>query len=530
MSTAAGKTVLFSNIIAEHQGRSIAIAHRVELVSQISLTLARHGIRHNILAQPASVRNIVAIHMRELRKSYYSPLALCCVAGVDTLLRMDEPWFKQVTLVIQDEAHHVLKKNKWGKAAALFPNAKGLYPTATPLRADGYGLGRHADGLMDSLILGPSMATLMVNGFLTRYRPICPKNTIDLKNVPISAGGDYSPIKLQAAVHKAKITGDIVGHYLKFARGKLGVTFCVSVAAATEVAQEFRAQGVPAEVISAKTPDLLRYEIMEKFRRREILQLVNVDLLGEGVDVPAIEVVSMARPTQSYAVYVQQFGRALRPAPGKDKAIIIDHVDNIKRHGLPDLTAPIWSLDRRQRTARSLPDDAIPLRTCLNTDCLAAYPAVTRKCPYCSHYTPPGDRSAPEFVDGDLTELDEAALHELRKEIARIDSAPRVPIHVDGIVQKSIVKKHYERQVGQVALRGVIALWAGYLKDQGKEDSEIYRMFYFKFGTDILTAQTFNTKDAGELGEQIQQQLNELGIVKDENALIVRSNLKEDDI
>lgn len=76
--------------------------------------------------------------------------------------------------------------------------------------------------------------------------------------------------------------------------------------------------------------------ILRRFKARELTVLVNVDLFGEGFDLPATEVVSMARPTMSYALYVQQFSLALRLMDGKTEAIIIDHVGNVRRHGLPD--------------------------------------------------------------------------------------------------------------------------------------------------------------------------------------------------
>ena len=323
----------------------------------------------------------------------------------------------KITLIIQDEAHHVLRSNKWGQAAALFPNALGLYPTATPIRADGHGLGRHADGLIDAMIKGPTMRDLIKRGYLTDYRIFAPKSDIDLSQVTISAGGDYSPNKLRIAVHKSHITGDVVTHYLKIAPNKLGVTFAVDIKSAAEIAAEFRQWGVTAKVISSKTPPLIRQQIMRKFRNREIMQLVNVDILGEGVDVPAIEVISMARPTQSFCTFTQQFGRALRPAPGKETAIIIDHVNNVMRHGLPD--APrTWSLDRRERRSRVTPEDVIPLKTCIL--CLSVYTRFLRNCPYCGHYQPPMNRSAPEFVDGDLHELDPQVLAQLRGEADHI--------------------------------------------------------------------------------------------------------------
>jgi superfamily II DNA or RNA helicase len=496
--------------VANSKDPSIVIAHRFEIVSQISLTLARYGIMHNLVAPNSSVREIIKLHIVELGRHYYDPNSLCAVAGVDTLLRMDTTthWFKRIKLVVQDEGHHVLKTNKWGTAAALFPNARGLYPTATPVRADGKGLGRQADGIIDRLIVGPPMRDLIKAGYLTDYRIIAPPNDLDLSAVPISASGDYSPPKLRNAVHKSHITGDVVTHYLKFAKDKLGVTFAVDIESATEIAAAYRENGVPAEVISSKTPSLLRSSIMRRFRNREILQLVNVDLLGEGVDVPAIEVVSFARPTQSYCLYAQQFGRSLRPMSGKKHAIIIDHVSNVLRHGLVDDLRRRWSLDRRDRRGRNTPLDVTPVKTCLNPQCLAVYERTERSCPACGFYTAPSQRGSPEFVDGDLNELDPETLAKLRGEIGRIDSAPKISKYLEPIAQAGIAKQHARRQEEQRELRSAIAAWAGWLKHKNLEDSKIYKTFYFAFGIDIATAQTLGAKEAQELTEKIKMAID----------------------
>jgi DNA repair protein RadD len=506
LPTGAGKTVIVSEILSRHKGYAIAIAHRVELLSQISLTLARYGIRHRFIAQKSSIRDIVSLHTGELGRSFYDPHSRYIVAGVDTLVRMSEKTkgFNQISLVVQDEGHHPLKNNKWGTVASYFPNARGLYPTATPVRADGKGLGRHADGIYDALIVGPPMRHLIDLGYLTNYTITAPPSDVNLKDVPITASGDFSPPKLRHAVHKSRITGDVVENYIKFAAGKSGVTFAVDIEAASEIAEAFRAQGVPAEVITSKTPDLLRAHIMRRFRNKEILQIVNVDLLGEGVDVPAIEVVSMARPTQSFAVYAQQFGRALRPLPGKDVAIIIDHVENYKRHGVPDHIDRTWSLDRRDRRERSTPSDVIPLRNCLNPVCFRVYQRVYKCCPYCGYYPEPAARSAPEFVDGDLCELSPETLAKLRGEIAVIDGAPRVPNHAEKKIQIAIMNRHYDRNKAQRGLRDTIAQWAGYLKAQGHDDSYIHRYFFFKFGLDVFKAQTLSTKEAQTLQNKIE--------------------------
>lgn len=506
LSTGGGKTVIFSKILSDCQDPAIIIAHRMEIVSQISLTLARYGIRHSLIAQKPLIREIISLHLYELKRSYYDPQSRYIVAGVDTLIKMspDTPWFSGIKLVIQDEAHHVLRGNKWGKAASLFPHAKGLYPTATPVRADGRGLGKTSDGIIDVMVRGLQMRDLIKAGHLSDYRIISPPNNLDLSAVPLSAGGDYSPLKLSTAVRKSHITGNVVEHYLKFAKDKLGVTFAVDINAATEIASAFREAGVAAEVISSKTPDLLRSKIMRRFRNRELLQLVNVDLLGEGVDVPAIEVVSMARPTQSYGLYSQQFGRALRPMPNKTHAIIIDHVNNVLRHGLPDDLRRVWSLERREKRSKSASLDAVLLKTCLSPLCYAVYERYYKCCPICGFYTPPLERSTPEQVEGDLMELDPETLAALRGEINRIDSAPTPPKHLDNIAQRAVVKRHEARQVAQNELRELIALYAGHYAARQCDDSQIYRRFYFDFDVDIATAQTLNAQNANELKTRIQ--------------------------
>ncbi len=506
LMTGGGKTAIFTKVVKDWAAPSIVIAHRMQILDQISLSLARAGVYHNIIGSRQMRKSIISLHLAALKRSYYNQHALCTVASVDTLATLKrESWMSRVTLVIQDEAHHVLRDNKWGRAAAMFPSACGLYPTATPLRADGYGLGSHADGIMDALVVGPSMRELISRGFLTDYKIFAPPSNLDLSPVTISANGDYSPSKLRHAVHESRITGDVVEHYLRIARGKLGITFAVDVVAANEIAMAFRNAGVPAESISAKTHPVLRFKIMEKFRNREILQLVNVDLLGEGVDVPAIEVISMARPSQSYAVVAQHRGRVLRPAPGKKTALIIDHVGNTYRHGLPDREIP-WTLDRRERRSRG-GENIIPVTTCLEKTCLAVYERYLKKCPYCGNAPIITDRSRPDCVDGDLLELSPEALNSIKNEVERIDGAARVPQNLDPIAQLAVTKHHRARQQNQVELRESIARWAGVKKTAGYSDDQIYKLFYFNFNVDVLTAQTLNSKDAIALRDKIEVML-----------------------
>lgn len=545
LPTGGGKTVVFSGIMSEQDqaaqlianfsgGASVAIAHRQELVGQMSVALARCGVVHRIVAPRATIRRIVKLHVAEVGASFYDPAAAVACAGVDTLIKRPGDlavWAHNVALWVIDEGHHVLAGNKWGKAVDMFPNARGLLVTATPIRADGKGLGRHAHGVADALVIGPSMRELINDGWLTDYRIFAPQSDIDLGSVEVSAKtGDYKDKQLKKAIRNSHIVGDVVDHYRRIAPGKLGVTFASDVETATDIATKFNQSGIPAEVVSAKTPDNVRAEILARFRRRELLMLVNVDLFGEGFDLPAIEVVIMARPTESFALFCQQFGRALRlmldgPAPenrdarlaaiaasGKPHAIIIDHVGNVVRHGLPD-AAREWTLDARDRQSRGKPDDSIPLRNCLNVECLQVYERIHPACPFCGEKPIPASRSAPEFVDGDLTELDPEVLARMRGDVAQVDQNPaqyRDQLRAKGcptVGQHAHVKRHMERQEAQAALRASIAWWAGHHRALGRSDAEGYRRFYHAFGVDVLTAMTLKTDEAMALAERVNGQL-----------------------
>lgn len=532
-ATGTGKTVICSHLIAAAQRPAIAIAHRSELTAQMSLALAGNGVRHRVLGSKETQRDIIKQHIETLGRDYTSPRAEVVVAGVDTLLGVPttELWLRQIAIAMIDEGHHVLADNKWGRAMSMFPDALGLFPTATPSRSDGRGLGRHADGLVDELVLGPPMREQINRGYLLDYRIKGLPCPVDLTRVSIGASGEYVQAQLSAAVKEqiGKITGDTVDQYLKWARGKQGVVFAVDIEESEAIARALVAAGVRAVALSGKSSPQYRADCLRRYRRGEIDLIVNADLFGEGTDLPNVEVVIMARPTASWPLYVQQFGRALRlliapelravwhtltdaerlahiAASAKPCGLIIDQVGNYIRHSLPD--APrTFSLDRREKRSRGAVSDVIPTRACLNPQCLMVYERVHPACPYCGHAPEPAERSAPELVDGDLYELDGATLAALRGEIARIDAAPRVSQGLDAVARRAVMLRHTDRQAAQRELRAAIALWAGYQRHLGRDDRETQRRFFFMFGIDVATAQTLGVQDAEALTGKINERL-----------------------
>jgi DNA repair protein RadD len=501
--TGFGKTVVMGKLASEAQGNTVAIAHRHELVGQISMAVARFGVAHNIIASSNSVQFCISQHVRSFGRSFFNPRSTFTVASVDTLnARSDKliQWAETIDLWLIDEAHHVLANNKWGRATTLFRHARGVGFTATPLRADRKSLARSQGGVFDEMVIGPNMRELINRGSLCDYRIFAPPQSINRADLVVGSSGDFSPTSMRQVAHKSQIVGDIVSHYLRIAPGKRGITFVVDVEQATEVALAFQKAGVPAACVSANTPDSVRDSLMQKFVAGTLLQLVNVDLFGEGVDVPAVEVVSMGRPTESYGLYVQQFGRALRTIAGKTHGTIIDHVGNVVRHGLPD--APrTWTLLNEERGKRAQRDpDVMPVTTCIK--CFSAYEAITPVCPFCGYRAEPESRSRIEHVDGDLIELDPATLAAMRGEIERLDGP--IPFEVTD-PRTVVMAKHWNaRHNAQTRLRDAIALWAGMRRDAGDNDAAIYRRFYHMFGTDVMTAQTLSATEATKLREQIE--------------------------
>lgn len=583
LPTGAGKTILFASILADHRGGAVAIAHRQELVSQISLALNMFGVRHRIIA-PKKVRElIIAKHLARHKITHYDANAPIGVAGVDSLktVKPEHARFaSQVTLWVQDEAHHVLKENKWGKVTLHFggQGVKGLGVTASPRRADGQGLGRATDGLFDAMVVGPSMRDLIDDGYLTPYQIRTVPCKVDYSQVKIGASGEYVHAKLVAAEDAAEdLVGDIVAQYLKYARGKRGVTFVSSVERAERVAEAFRQAGVPALALDGNSSDDERDRGIQALEAGTILQLVNCDLFGEGFDLPAIEVVSMGTKTASLSRYMQWFGRVLRlmlntaekrgydglTAAGRKAVIagsvkpfglVIDHGANLLEHDGPPDIPRVWSLGRYGNRGGA-GAESVPYRICLNpgltltnpagwsweefrlngwTDsamtanghavdsgipCAWPYPKTDRCCPACSYLAMPQSRKDPEHVDGDLQLLDEetlAALFENRAQALLTSAQFWEQQCIKRVPQGAALRntRLHEDRLSQLGKLGeVMGYWGGHWRAQGYDDVQLQRRFYAIFGVDVLTAAGLKREPAEALTAQVRQNLLLDGVV-----------------
>lgn len=479
-----------ASIAADTNRPSVAFAHRRELVDQISLAFARAGVEHHVLAPAAVQQFCAAVHVEELGRSYVRPESPVVVASVDAANRRDWPG-PAPELWQCDEAHHLQPGNKWGRMAARWPEAMGIGWTASPTRLDRQPLP------FKRLAVGPCMRELIDAGWLADYRIYGLPQPIDMSNVRRTPGADFNAADLDAAAQASAIVGDVVAHYQRFAAGLAGVTFAVNVVMAERHAQAFINAGVPAAVLHAKTSAADRRAIIRAFRSGAILQVCNVDVLGEGFDMPGIRCVSMARPSESYGLYLQQSGRPLRPADGKPFGLILDHVGNVQRHGLPD-HAPLWSLDGSVRRQGA----TVPIRVC--QACFLAFEGYKTACPYCGWRPAPKPASCPEEVEGDLTLYDAQLLARLRGEIARRRGEPIFPAGLPAVARPRALRLWTARQEAIAALQAEIDRWAGRWRDAtGDEPPALYRRFWFTFGVDVLGASLLTGPQLAGLVERV---------------------------
>lgn len=391
--TGSGKTVMFSHIAdgaGKKNKRVWILVHRAELVEQTSRTMREIGIHHGIIAAGWPV----------------DPLPHVQVVSVQTVVRRTGGLIPP-DLIIVDECHHAAA-GTWGKILAAFPKAVRLGFTATPERLDGKGLS----DAFDCLIRGPEVAWLIEQGFLTQPKYYAPPNQLNLDGLHVR-GGDYARDEVAKEMDKPSITGDAVSHYRRICDGAPAVAFCASIAHAEHVAQAFCAAGYRATTLDGTLDRIERRKRVRGLADGSIQILTSCEIISEGFDIPVVSAAILLRPTKSLGMHLQQVGRVLRIAKGKQHAYILDHVGNCLRHGLAEEERD-WSLEGRKKRKKKAgdDDDAPPVRQC--PKCYACHVPAPH-CPECGHTYELKQRDI-EQKEGELVELNLAWMAKQRKQ------------------------------------------------------------------------------------------------------------------
>lgn len=363
-------------------------------------------------------RVLFLVHRREILdqtittfKKQKVDLNLTTLGMVQTLTRHIEN-IPEPRLIIVDEGHRALAKS-YQRILKQFPKAIVLLFTATPHRTGKMQL----DQIADDIIVGQSIHELTEKGFLAPFRYFQPPGDFDSKLLKRGSTGDFTTDSMQQAM-STKIFGHIVKQYKRIAPGMQAVVYTYSIDSAIKIAAEFNSEGISAVEVDGTTSKEKRDLEVRKFRDQKIKILVNVNLFTEGVDLPNVDCVIMARPTASLALYLQFSMRCLNPRPGKT-AIIIDHANNFKTFGYPDDDRD-WKQaikSGKQKSKTLLTDPGLSIVTC--DYCFAVVKASEvkdGKCPICGK--PIKVHEAKPVSDVDLVEAAkerQKAIHEIVK-------------------------------------------------------------------------------------------------------------------
>lgn len=380
LPTGAGKTITAGAMIQRQKAlgrrRALFIVERLALVTQAVEAFSKLGLH-------------VGVYQGEnTQRSVYDDVVVCSAQTIAARKRAPLADF-----IIIDEAHllhkaHIELMRAWGAVPVV-----GL--TATPLRPD---LGKY----FSRLVRGPSVRELTESGFLVPAKAYCPSaahmNRI-LENVG-TKHGDFAGSELAKAVNQKALIGDIVSTWQDKAVDRPTLAFAVDIAHSKAIVDDFQAVGVLAAHVDAYTPVAERAELFESFRRGEVQILSSVAVLGVGFDVPDAACAILARPTLSEALHIQQVGRVLRPAAGKQDALLLDHAGNVTRFGLPERfqVPELGALDRTTTKAKRK-----QRRMVVCSKCGFALEPDQRTCPSCGV-----DRRARtanvRYIDGALVE------------------------------------------------------------------------------------------------------------------------------
>lgn len=358
MATGAGKTKTAAEIIkrALAKGKRVVMTMpAIELIDQTVQALYAEGITD--------------IGVIQAQHPLTNPDMPVQVASVQTLSRRLLP---ETDLVIVDEAHRAHKiVYQW---MAKQPKLPFIGLSATPWTR---GLGKH----YDELIIAATTQQLIREGYLAPFKVFAPSHP-DLTGVRTVAG-DYAEDDLAEAMDKPQLTADVVSTWLKLGENRPTLCFAVNRAHARSLERDFRNAGVAVAYVDGDTDRGERDQVRRDFEAGQVKVVVNIGVLTTGVDWD-VRCLILARPTKSEMLYVQVIGRALRTAPGKADAIILDHSDTTLNLGfVTDIHHDRLS-DGSERKASSGGRKERPApkpKECTSCSCLK--PAGVHKCPSC---------------------------------------------------------------------------------------------------------------------------------------------------
>lgn len=321
---AAGKTVIFSHIIdalnTQYGLQAMVIADRDDLLDQ-----AADKFR---MVRPGATVNKIGSGLHQ----YGGTITVASIATIsrpEHLERLQDHYGTGKNLFLITDEADLSAAPSYQKVYEVLYDAFHLMVTATPDRLDGKPiLPAGKKPLYEKNII-----EMIREKYLTDVKCIAVKTKVDLSQIHKSMG-DFQQRELADAVDSPARNKLIVEKYKEHTPSKRAVAFCVTIEHAKHLAEAFNEAGIGAEVVTGDTSLDERKAIYKRFKAGITLVMTNVMVLSRGWDEPLCEVGIGARPTQSRALFIQQLGRILRLAPGKQFATWLEVTDNCFNHKL----------------------------------------------------------------------------------------------------------------------------------------------------------------------------------------------------
>jgi superfamily II DNA or RNA helicase len=343
LPTGGGKSTIIGFAALHDTGNIWVIAHRQELIRQLSGTLTRFDLPHGIV-----------------KSGYpFDPTQRIQVASIQTLVKRHH-MLPEPAMIIVDEAHHATSKS-YITVTDSYPKSRVLGVTATPCRLNGQGLGE----VFEHMVLGPTTKWLTEQGFLAPAKYYSPPPVVDTSTLPVQAG-DYAKKQSDELMDKPAVTGDAVSHYRDLCDGQPMIVFCTSVSHAKNVAEEYCAAGYRAVSVDGKMKDEDRADAITGLASGKYQIVTSCELIGEGLDVPVCSAIPRTPPPDARScasphgrkdrLHSRPRRQRAKPRHGDDRTPVDARRESQDKESSSCGTQDMHVLLRRPRTILDLPE------------------------------------------------------------------------------------------------------------------------------------------------------------------------------
>ena len=388
--TGAGKTIMLSALVGERykEGKKILVMqHRDELVDQNKSKFER--------INPYITTSIV----NGTVKNWDGNTIFSMVQTISRERNLrDRPKFD---MIVVDESHHAAADTYLKVINAVKednPNAEIVGFTATPNRGDGKGLRSVFNNCSHQI----EITTLIREGFL-----VPPKSYVvdcgvgDQLNNVSRKGNDFDMEQVEAIMNHKVINDKVVTEWIERAEGRKTVVFCSTIKHAEDLLESFVEHDIDVKLVTGDTPKDERAETLHELAYGDLQVVVNVSVLTEGFDAPAVSCIVLTRPCSQKGTMVQMIGRGLRtidpeefPGVVKTDCVVLDFGTSVLTHGsLEDAV----DLDDREK-------GEAPLKEC--PECESYVPMGVQECPVCGHLFESEREEKEELSAFTMTEYD----------------------------------------------------------------------------------------------------------------------------